>query len=179
MKIVATIALAMTFGASLSDAVVRTEALLPDSPARTAAKLIERLEAMEMSGEPKTQRVYRRDDGTIRMLRCHELVLTEHEFYCIATIRELEVLDFSKSNLRNHHLAYYSQLPNLVNLRLNLTKITDAGVKHFIGYAALHSICLGKVDVSYEAWAKMKALHQEKHHRERPIAGGPSGPRKK
>ena len=172
MWIVATIALAVIFGSSVSDAIVKTETLLPDSPTQTAAKLIERLEEMERSGEPRIRRVYRRDDGTIRMLRCHELELTEREFYSITTIRRLEVLDFSKSNIRNHHLAYYSQLPGLVNIRLHLTKITDAGVNHFIDYPALRSICLGKVDVSYEAWAKMKSLHQEKYHRERPLAGG-------
>ena len=70
-------------------------------------------------------------------------------------------------------------MPNLVNIRTHLTKITDSGIKHLIHYPKLRSVCMGKVNVSYDAWANLKSLHQAKYKTKRQIAGGPNRPREK
>ena len=145
---------------------------------QTAARVVERAAALERAGERNSQRIYRREDGTIRMLRLHEMQLSDREFQSLATMRELEVIDFSKTNIKNRHLSHYVHMPNIINLRLSWTAITDAGLKHLRRYPSLRSLCMGRVNVTRQAVDDLKSTHQATFERERPLAIGYSRPKK-
>ena len=181
MKILAIAASVVAAGTHFCGAIDREQAAAPDSPKETATKLIARLEALEKNDSQgrKIKRIYRNGDGTIRMLRFRDMELTDREFHSINQFRHLVSIDFSQSNLRDRHLVHYSDLPELVNLRTHLTKLTDASLRHLIHYPKLRSICMGKTDITYDGWTKFKSLHQAKFKTERQVIGSPSRPRKK
>lgn len=163
--------------ATLAVATDDRSAVVPDSPEQSAARIVARAEALELLGEKPQRRVYRREDGTIRMLRLHEMQLSDREFQSLATLRELEVIDFSKTNISDRHLLYYARLPKLVNLRLSGTEISDAGIKHLRNYPSLRSLCMGYVNVSRQAVDDLKSVHQTKYQRKRPLSIGYSRPK--
>ncbi len=103
--------------------------------------------------------------------------LSDREFQSLATLRDLEVIDFSKTNIRNRHLAHYVRLPGIINLRLSGTAITDAALRHLQRYPSLRSLCMGHVNVSQEAVDHLKSIHQARFERKRPLAIGYSQPR--
>ena len=150
----------------------------PLTAEQTAAKVVARASDLERAGGRNSKRIYRRDDGTIRMLRLHEMQLSDREFQSLATMPELEVIDFSKTNIRNQHLAHYVRMPSIINLKLSSTAITDAGIKFLQRYPGLRSLCMGRVNVTQRAVDNLKSAHQARFARPRPINIGYSRPKR-
>ncbi len=80
----------------------------------------------------------------------------------LASHRGIETLSLNATQITDESMPALAALPMLIDLRLNHTAVTDAGIRHWIGHPRLSSIYLEGTEVSREMVQQLR--DHEPHH---------------
>ena len=110
-------------------------------------------------------RVLRNEVGEITALSLEGVRLELDDAKLIASIKTLERLGLSKTNVTDGDLARLRDHPNLSRLRCDYSSITDAGIAHLHFIPKLQSVCLREVSASPESIEALREAKRGKNPR--------------
>jgi hypothetical protein len=129
------------------------------SPVSLRADLVTRAETTELrSSDGKLfHRVERDSAGNVTGLHLNDMKLSPKDVAELGTLSELRRIVLFRTNFRNEDMAKLSDCKKIESLNLTSTQVTDDAIDAVTKFTNLKYLCLGDVDVSPEAIAKLKA----------------------
>jgi hypothetical protein len=124
----------------------------------SAADIVARAEATELrhSDGSLMSRVERDADGHVTVLLLSDMQLTSEEIAEIGGLSKLRRLVLFRTNCGDDDVQALTGCRHLESLNLTGTEVTDAAIESILEFEQLKYLCLGNVDISPEAVARLK-----------------------
>jgi thiol-disulfide isomerase/thioredoxin len=133
-----------------------------DKENKPATGLVPRADSTPLlrSDGSTVRRVEKDQDGNITELLLNDLQLSPRDIEELAMLVHLRRLVLRQTNFADKDLPCLSGCTLLEHLDLSRTEVTDAAVDHILALKKLKSLCLGNVNISADAIARLRnGLH--------------------